>query len=225
MRAQRSRRSVLGLVAVAPWAALAVVPPTRAAVPTDLHTQWSGRRDQPLPARGDEGLPLRVVAVGHPPPAIAGGGLVGNLPERTAATYVEQDLTTKIARIGAEFGFGPGSEGGALGLIAWVSGQWLTGHGHIAITPEGWIAATVRGGELTEYASGSFRTPLATDGRPYRAEVRFAGATTALTLPDGTIARGTHPDVARLDGTTACWEFYREAPDGAPVVLYRTWAA
>jgi hypothetical protein len=228
MRAERPRRHVLGLVALAPWAALVVGPPprpARAAVPTDVHTRWSGRPDQPLPSHGDEGLPLRVVAVGHPPPVIAGGGLAGNLPESASATYVEQDLPAKIVRIGAEFGFGPGSARGALGLIAWVPGQPLTGHGHIAITPEGWVAATVRDGALTEYASGEFRVPLVTDGRPYRAEVRFDGATAALTLPDGTSARGDHPDVARLDGTVACWEFYREDADGAPVVLYRTWAA
>lgn len=228
-----SRRRLLWLAVAAPvlvscarpWASVPAAPAPPPG-PVSVRTRWRARPDGPIPPTGDEGVPFAVTAPHGRQPSVSGGALVGNLPDTNAATYVMQGLTTKILRIGAEFGFDPGNGAGSLGLIAWIPFADATAHCHVAFAPDRWIAATVENGELDEIGSGHYSTPLVQDGRPYRVEVVIDGATTYITLPDGSVVRsGPSEGVARIAGTAPCWEFFREEPGSTSVRLYETWAS
>lgn len=224
------RRSVLGLAAATPLlvscgASPAVDRAPPPAVPIRVHTRWSAHPDGPMPKRGDEGVPFRVIANHGAQPSVHQGALVGNLPDRGAATYVLQSLTERVRRIGAVFGLDPGTEDGSLTLVAWNPRARLTTHCHIAFAPDRWLAATVTEGEVAEYAREDYAIPLVTDGRPYRVEVVVDGDAMHVELPDGTTVRVDDEAVGRLVGSSMpCWEFYRQEAGGAGVRLYETWA-
>jgi hypothetical protein len=216
--------SAAALVATAGCDTTPVAPPPD--VPLRLHTRWAGRPDGPLPQRGDEGVPIVLTGPDVVPgPTIAGGALVGNLPDRSAANYVLQTPGgAPIRRIGATFGFGPGTTAGALALVVFSPSPPFTGPIHLAISAQEWIASTVVAAKLTEIGSGVLENGIPPDGTPARVDVVVDGHELAIALPDGTVVRPQGDDVARLPGTTACWEFFRQSPGGADVRIYETWA-
>jgi hypothetical protein len=226
-----TRRRALGLgVSALPAAALAgcaaAAPvPAPPDVPLQVRTRWSARPDGPLPARGDEGVPFALTGPDVvPPPAVVGGALVGYLPDRHAAAYVLQTPGGALRRIGATFGFGPGTTAGALALVLWSAERPFTGPCHLALAPDRWIASTVVDTALTEIGSGTLATPIPQDGRPARVDAVLVGDTLVITLPDGSVVGPRGRDVAGLPATTACWEFFRDDAGGADVRLYDTWA-
>lgn len=217
--------AVAGVVAgaCAP-AAREVTGPAPPPPPVTVRTRWRDRPDGPLPLYGDEGQPFFFLSPDGATSSIAGGAVVGNLPDRPSAAYLSQDLGTPVRRIGAEFGFGPGSTGASLTLIAWLPGRPLTSPLHVALAPDKWVVAVLEEGELTEIGEGTYGAPLERDGRPHRVDIVLRGSTVTSSLPDGRVVEASDDDVARLAGSIACWEFFREAGDGAQVRLYESWA-
>ncbi|WP_226366712.1 hypothetical protein [Pseudonocardia sp. ICBG162] len=230
----RTRRQVLVLGA-AGLAGLAVpagcgtsgevVPVSAPEVPVRVRTRWAGRPAGPLPAAGDEGVPFTMSLAGTTErPSTDGRGLVGNLPDRPSAAYVMQGLPDKVHRIGARVGFGPGSAEGMLALVAWDPSAPMTAHCHFVLTPDHWVGATAGDGSLDELGRGRLSADLPGDGSPVTFEVVVSGRTVWVHLPDGSVTAVQGEAVERIQGSIACWEFYRNAPGGAPVTIYETWA-
>ncbi|NMO90384.1 hypothetical protein [Actinomycetospora sp. TBRC 11914] len=194
-------------------------------VPLRVRTRWTARPDGPLPARGDEGVPFTLTGPDiEPPPSVAGGALVGHLPDRHGAAYVLQTPGGGLRRIGATFGFGPGTTDGSLALVLFSPGRPFSGPCHLAIAPDRWVAGTLVDAAVTEIGSGTFATPIPQDGRPVRVDAVVVGDALVVRLPDGSLVGPRGPDVAALPAATACWEFFRDAAGGADVHLYDTWA-
>ena len=195
-----------------------------------LHTDWTGKPDGPLPATGDEGLPL-VVRLSGPDhgPRVAAGALVADLPQAGAATYLNQELGAPVRRLGADFAFGPGTDDGCLCLAAW-SGALPPPPGpiaapcHLVVTPDHWIYSVALQGEVIPLVNQAYAVALPQDGTPLRVELTIAGTTATCRLPDRSIHRVTDSRIASIPGTAACWEFFRYAPGDAEVRLLRTWA-
>jgi hypothetical protein len=212
-----------GCAALAAPAAPVPAPPD---VPLRLHTRWTGRPDGPLPARGDEGVPITLTGPDVVPgPTVSGGALVGHLPDRHAANYVLQSPGgAPLRRIGATFGLGPGTTAGALALVVFSATPAFTGPIHLAVSAQEWVAATLVQTALTEIGSGTLATPIPLDGRPARVDAVIVGDALVIDLPDGTRVGPRGADVLGLPGATACWEFFRDDAGGSDVRLYETWA-
>jgi hypothetical protein len=225
-----TRRAALGALSVLALAACsdagAAPAPTPVAARPRLHTRWTGRPDGPLPAAGDEGVPLRAVSVdgAAAPAAIRGGGLVGNLPDAPGAVYVLQQLPTRLRTIGARFGFGPGSSAGSLCLAAWTAEPATDTNCHMVLTPDRWIYSIARDHALIHLGDGPLDLPQ--DGTPLTVQVDLDGGPTALlSLPDGHTQTVVDPGIATIPGVVANWEFYKDAAGATDVRLYETWAA
>jgi hypothetical protein len=237
-RTALGRRTVLALGAGAVLAGLAgcasatgspppAVPavPDVPDVPMRLHTRWAGRPDGPLPARGDEGVPLTAIPTGTAAlPTLRGGALVGNLPAAHSACYLTQPLGAPVRRLGARVGFGPGETSGSVALVAWTGTAPLSGHCHVVFTPDRWIAGVLTDGTVNEVASGSYATAMPQDGTLRAVDVTFVGDTAVLTLPDGTRTAARDPRFAAATGRVAVWEFYRHTGESAEVAFAETWA-
>jgi hypothetical protein len=198
-------------------------------IPTRAATRWSAHPAGALPTSGDEGVPLRTVQqpLGSPPPSVTGGALVGHLPDAASASYVFQDLTGvvgRVDRLGAVFGFGPGTGYGALALLALDGRPEGSGHIHLAVTPQRWTVGVLVAGTLQDVASDPFREALPQDGRPLRVDVAYRGDTAVLALPDGSLRSVSDPRFAAAGASVAGWEFFRLAPGGADVRFFETWA-
>src|ERR1700712_2940722 len=104
-----------------------------------LRTVWSGHPDGPLPATGDEGVPIRAVLNGTAArPSVRGGALVGNMGDHQGAVYVVQQLPVRLRTIGARFGFDDGAASGSLCLAAWTGEPGTYTNCHMVVTPEHW---------------------------------------------------------------------------------------
>jgi hypothetical protein len=200
--------------------------PRPAETPIRLSTRWDAHPDGPIPAAGDDGVPITPILAGSTVnPAIVDRALVGNLPaDRAAAAYVTQRLGQRVERIGARFGYDPGATSGAIALLGWTGEAVLNGHCHMVITPTRWIAGVVTANSVVEVASEDFATPLPQDGRPLRVDVQFAGSDVTLSLPDGTMKQVSDLRFAAPGGVMAGWEFYKDTAASAPVKFYETWA-
>lgn len=228
-----SRRAALGL-GVAGGAALlagcgssaqAADPAALPDVRNTVSTVWSNRPDGPMPAVGDEGTPFTVVLTGAPQrPTVAGGALVGNLPRKPGAIYVGQQLAAPVRRLGARFGFGTGDAGGALALVAFTADRPPRGNLHLSLTPDRWILGVVADGGVDEIARDFYAAPVPTDGTPVQGEVRLAGTTAFVAVPDGSVRRVDDPRFGAVAGSIATWEFFKLNPDSADVRMYATWA-
>ncbi|WP_029430291.1 hypothetical protein [Blastococcus sp. URHD0036] len=194
-------------------------------IPVRLTTRWDGKPDGPLPATGDEGVPIVVaLAATTAEPTVQDGALVSNLPASSAgAAYVQQDLGRPVTRIGARFGFGPGSASGSLALIAFNRTDPPTAHCHMVFAPDRWIAGIVTEDGVVEVTTRPYRSAVPQDGSEVEADVRFAGTTAWVTAPDGTVTTLDDPRFTPT-GAAACWEFYKNDPTAADVRLYETWA-
>jgi hypothetical protein len=204
-------------------------------VPIRLHTDWTRHATGPLPAAGDEGVPFVLrdsAALGRP--RVADGALVADLPDSHSAVYVDQPVG-RVRRLGARVGFVPGPGGRATGdgsvcLAAWSGALPPSDPGvysapvHFVMTPDRWLYGVVTDSAVHVVAEERFATPLPVDGTPVTVEVVLDGTRAVLTLPDGTTRRVEHPAITQLTAPVACWEFYRDAPGGAAVRLYQTWA-
>lgn len=204
-------------------------------VPVRLHTDWTAHRPGPMPAAGDDGVPFVLrdsAALG--PPRVADGALVADLPDGHSALYVDQ-AAGRVRRLGASVGFVPGPGGaatdeGSICLAAWTGALppsdpgVITAPVHLVVTPERWLYGVVTGSTLHVVAEERFGRPLPTDGSPVTVDVVLDGSRAVLGLPDGSTRQVDHPAIAQLVAPTACWEFYRNAPGGAAVRLYRNWA-
>ncbi|GLZ51761.1 hypothetical protein [Actinomycetospora sp. NBRC 106378] len=189
-----------------------------------VSTVWSNRPDGPMPAVGDEGTPFTVVLTGAPQrPTVADGALVGNLP-RPGAIYVGQQLAAPVRRLGARFGFGTGDAGGALALVAFTDEQPPRANLHLSLTSDRWILGVVADGGVDEVARDFYATPVPTDGTPVQGEVRLAGTTAFVAVPDGSVRRVDDPRFGAVAGSIATWEFFKLTPDSSDVRMYATWA-
>lgn len=198
--------------------------------PVRLRTDWSRRPEGSAATVGDEGAPMRVVLRGAPlAPVVRAGALVGQLPATHAASYVNQDVGAPVARIGATFAFGPGSEAGSLCLAAFTGVPFedpaVRTQCHFVITPGRWIYGVISDGtSLRVIDSGTHGAALRQDGTPYAAEAVITGATASLALPDGSTRAVSDPQIAAIGGRWACWEFFADAAGAADVRLLRSWA-
>ena len=131
--------------------------------PADVDGQdWSTQPDGPMPDTDALGRPYVIRRSGVTAgPWVAGGALVAETPAERGATYVNLDLDTRVERLGARFGFGPGNVDGSLCLAAWAGGVLPPGHGirsatpvHLVITPDRWLHGVVDDGTLAVLASG-----------------------------------------------------------------------
>jgi hypothetical protein len=189
-----------------------------------LHSRWTGRPDGPLPATGDEGVPLTAIPTDTTArPTLSGGVLVGNLPATHSACYLTQPLGAPVRRIGARVGFGPGDTSGSVALVAWTGTSPLSGHCHVVLTPDRWIAGVLDGGAVSEIARGP-HAGMPQDGTPGTVDVTFVGDTAVITLPDGTRTSVVDPRFGAATGRVAVWEFYRHTGSSAPVAFSETWA-
>jgi hypothetical protein len=188
-----------------------------------------------MPATGDEGVPFVLRRSAAPgPPRVSDGALVADLPEGNSAAYVNQAVD-RVRRVGARIGFVPGLDGAATGdgsicLAAWSGALPPSDPGvisapmHFVVTPQRWLFGVVTGSSLHLVTQERFAAPLPTDGTPLTVDAVLDGPSAVLTLPDGTTRRVDDPAIAQLTAPIACWEFYREAPGGAAVRMYETWA-
>jgi hypothetical protein len=192
-----------------------------------VRTVWANHADGPLPGRGDEGLPLGVVLLGATvPPAIGGRALVGNLPDAHAAAYLIQPLPGRVRSLGARFGFTPGSDNGSLCLASWIGRPPTDTNCHMVLAPDRWIFSVARGNTLSHVDDGPFAAALPQDGSPLTVQVDLDGGPTAvLRLPDGQVRTVVDARIGSIPGSVAGWEFFRNAPGGADVLLYESWAA
>jgi hypothetical protein len=204
-------------------------------VPILLHTDWTRHPSGAMPATGDEGVGFVLrdsAALG--PPRVEGGALVADLPDGHSAVYVDQPLA-RVRRVGARIGFVPGPAGAATGdgsvcLAAWSGALPPSDPGvisaplHLVVTPERWLYGVVTGSALHVVAEGRFSPRLPTDGTPLDLEAVLDGSSAVLGLPDGSTRQVDDPAIAQFAAPMACWEFYRDAPGGAAVRMYRTWA-
>ncbi|GAA4840182.1 hypothetical protein GCM10023201_32540 [Actinomycetospora corticicola] len=228
-----SRRSALAL-GLAGGAALlgacsssgqAAAPSALPVVPNRVSTVWSNHADGPLPAVGDEGVPFTVVLTGAPErPSVQGGALVGNMPRKPGAIYLGQRLDSPLHRLGARFGFGAGDAGGALALVAFTTDQPPRANLHLSLTSDRWILGVIDDGSVDEVARDFYSAPLPLDGTPVQGEVRLAGTTAFLALPDGSVRRVDDPRFGAVAGSIATWEFFKLTPDSSDVRMYATWA-
>jgi hypothetical protein len=160
----------------------------------------------------------------------------GKLVNTTTATsqpagYIDTRLDQKVLRLGARFSYGAGSTGdGAAVLVAWRTS--ITSFPtipdapfHWAIWPAGWELGVIVSNVFSSVASGSFASPLATDGTVYRASAFINGATVTLSLPDATSQTVTDSRFA-APGQYAGFEiYYNNASTAARPQLVQLWAA
>ncbi|WP_433803017.1 hypothetical protein [Actinomycetospora sp. CA-084318] len=190
-----------------------------------VSTVWSNRADGPMPAAGDEGVPFSVVLSGAPQrPSVSDGALVGNMPRKPGAIYVGQQLDSPLHRLGARFGFGPGDAGGALALVAFTPEQPPRANLHLSLTSDRWILGVITNGAVDEVARDFYSAPVPLDGTPVQGEVRLAGTTAWIAVPDGTVRRVDDPRFAVVAGSLATWEFFKLTPNSSDVRMYATWA-
>ncbi|NWJ69483.1 hypothetical protein HX744_02625 [Pseudonocardia sp. ICBG1122] len=136
-----------------------------------------------------------------------------------------QGLPDKVHRIGARVGFGPGSAEGMLALVAWDPSAPMTAPCHFVLTPDHWVGATAGDGSLDELGRGRLSAVSPATGPPVTFEVVVSGRTVwvapARRLGHHAVqarGRGADPGLDRLLGVLP------NAPGGAPVTIYETWA-
>jgi hypothetical protein len=221
----------LGLLApvLAACAGSGPVTPAAVTVPSTptVRTVWANHADGPLPDRGDEGLPLGVVLLDSPvPPTIRGRALVGNLPDAHAAAYLVAPLSGRVRSVGARFGFTPGSDNGSICLATWTGRPPSDTNCHLVVAPDRWIFSVAQGNTLHHVDDGPFTGALPQDGRPMTLQVDLDGGPTAvLHLPDGQVHSVVDARIGSIPGSVAGWEFFKNAPGAADVLLYESWAA
>ncbi|MDQ3029656.1 MAG: hypothetical protein M3R09_06415 [Actinomycetota bacterium] len=197
-----------------------------------LHTNWTRRSDGPI-GSGDEGTSFVVAKSGTVlSPAVSDGKLVCDLTSDAGAVYCNQQLPSKVKRIGAVFGFGPGAAGSAIVLCAWTDvTMQLNGafyvpdtHCHFTISATAMNFDVWQGGTMTNLVNGALPVALVQDYRPYRVEVSFDNDTATFTLPNGLVQKVTDSRIASINGAAAGWEYYQPVAADAPMVFYQTWA-
>lgn len=73
---------------------------------------------------------------------------------------------------------------------------------------------------------GPFTAALPQDGRPLTVQVDLDGGPNAvLRLPDGQVHTVVDSRIGSIPGTVAGWEFFKNAPGAADVLIYESWAA
>lgn len=199
---------------------------------TAIFTDWRRHPDGPLPDAGDEGKPIVI----NPAATVAdlviqnGGVMAPGLDADPGALYLNQDIGGKVRRLGAVFGFGPGTAGSSLAMVAFTDVEMVVvfAHIHYVVYPAGWqldIYKTVNGTPVpTNVRQGFFTTPLPTDFTELYTEVLVTGNTATILLPDGSVATGTHADIGGITGTAASWEWVCSAAGQYPLRVYQTWA-
>ena len=238
MTGPMSRRAALGLgglgllaPVLAACAGSGPVTPAAVTVPTPttprVRTVWADHADGPLPARGDEGLPLGLVLLGSSvPPVVRGRALVGNLPDAHAAAYLIQPLPARVRSVGARFGFGPGTDNGSICLASWTGRPPSDTNCHLVVAPDRWIFSVAQGGALHHVDDGPFTAALPQDGSPLTLQVELDGGPTAVVrLPDGQVRTVVDARIGSIPGSVAGWEFFKNAAGAADVLLYESWAA
>ncbi|MEJ2866269.1 twin-arginine translocation signal domain-containing protein [Actinomycetospora sp. OC33-EN08] len=231
-----NRRTFLGLSAAAVAAGAAACSTEVRSMPTAartdqaptgpaLRTDWSRHPVGPLPATGDEGVPLEVTNLGVPAtPDVRTGGAVGNL-DGAGAVYLTQPLGRPVRTIGARFALGPGDPTAAsLCLATWTARPVSDTNCHFVIGATRWIFGVARGTTLTPLRNGPLDLPQ--DGSPHQVSIDLdGGPSVVIHLPDGTTATVTDPAVADVRGTIPGWEFFSLRPGGPVVTLVESWAS
>lgn len=195
-------------------------------------TDWRRHASGPLPDAGDEGTrwvinPSATIAT----LAVSGGGVMAQgLDADPGALYLNQELGAKVRRMGAIFGFGPGTAGSVIALCAWtdVEMEFIAAHIHLVVYPAGWqfdVWHTIGGvASSISVKSGSFATPLPTDYSELLTEVTVTGTTATILLPDRSVVTATHAEIGSTVGTASSFEWLQTASGQYPMRLYEQWA-
>lgn len=161
---------------------------------------------------------------------VTGGALQTQATEGLAAGYAQVDLGRPVTRIGAEFTFTGGTaRGGAISLPVWAEPFQQTwprkpaSPSHMVLTADTWQYAVYDNNHLVGVASGVFTPPLPSD-TPLRLDIRLAGDTATVALPNGTTTTVTDPRIAG-PADYACFEsFQMNAATMARVRMLHVWA-
>lgn len=201
------------------------------AAQADVHTDFRTRPNG-IPTAGDEGLPFVL----NPPSGtqvmtVSGGKLVAGVDGITMkASYLQQNLGANVHRLGGEFMFGAGTDGGSVTFVPWsniIPDPYVVPDTpcHFVVTPTMWTYGIWQGQSPTQLASGTFATPLTQDmATVYRAEVQLKGNTAYILLPDGKTAQVTDSRIASIAAPVACFEIYKNASTDAAAAWVRFWA-
>lgn len=158
---------------------------------------------------------------------VADGLLQHGEPTReNAASYLEIPIGKPVEVIGSDVVF-RGEESGQVAMVVWQSSivaDPIPPAGiHFVAGRDAWHVSYWEDGE-TNYAEGTFATPLALD-TPHRFEVVRSGAQVWVTLPDGSTAGPfTHPAVESMASEWASWELYERRPGLTPAAFAGVWA-
>jgi hypothetical protein len=182
---------------------------------------------------GDDGTAFLVSPTATETATIANNRLEVSWPNSTGgALYLQQPLSTKVRRIGATFGFGPSANttSAAVALATWDTPSPQAGATnaqiHLSMTASSATFGVVVNGSVINLANWPYFIPLAQDYTVYHAEVTLVGSTAFVALPDGQSQSVTDSRIGSINGTTACWEFFRDAnTTTAPIAFQDTWAS
>jgi hypothetical protein len=163
---------------------------------------------------------------------VVSGKLTNTVTDASAqAGYIDAKLNTPVKRIGGKISWGAGSTGdGATTFVIWKTSvtNVLTAvpdsPAHLSVWPAAWEYGVWVSGVFTSLASGSFVTPLATDGTVYSCSISITGNVATINLPDGSTPTVSDPRI-RTNAIYAGFEcYYNNASTSARPQFIEVWA-
>lgn len=147
--------------------------------------------------------------------SIINGRLTNTATTGVQAGYAQTELSANVARIGAEFGFGPGADGGGINIAIWKTSieSFPTipdSPLHITVTPTSYGITTFTSGIVEEVLPAQFFTrPLSQNGTLYTVEAYIEPEGIYVLRPDGLIdGPYTSPEVVANAGRFTNHEIY-----------------
>jgi hypothetical protein len=147
-----------------------------------------------------------------------------------AAGYAQVDLGAPVTRIGADFSFPDGgAPGGAIALPVWAEPFQLTwprlptAPVHFVLTRDNWAYQGQWDDVTVTVAEGTFVPPLPADA-VLTLDLRFAGPTAEISLPDGTVTTVSDLRIASPAQFATFESFRLDAATMASVRILRIWA-
>lgn len=173
---------------------------------------------------------------------VVSGVLTNAVPSGSSgASYFSAQLADSGRVIGGRFRFYPGSTGtGSAVFPLWavdIGASYAAGTGvpdspcHFVITKTGWSFDCYQNGSIVpnpnpSTANGQFLTPLLDDGTIYTAQavIDRENSCAYLWLPDGQVARVSHPLIGTTVAPFACWENFKYVATDSNSGFVEIWA-